>query len=81
MRKVVERTGELSTVSLRSTSESWGTVDKDAEEPLGMEVGYSTPQPKALMWCLRRALSVLTTSMSMMSKRTWISPSGELTAS
>lgn len=46
-----------------------------------MEVGYSTPQLKALMWCLRRALSALTTSMSMMSKRTWISPSGELTAS
>ena len=46
-----------------------------------MEVGYSTPQPKALMWCLGRALSVLTTSMSMMSKRTWISPSGELAAS
>lgn len=46
-----------------------------------MEVGYSTPQLKALMWCLRRALSALTTSMSTMSKRTWISPSGELPAS
>ena len=46
-----------------------------------MEVGYSTPQLKALMWCLRSALSALTTSMSMMSKRTWISPSDELTAS
>ena len=46
-----------------------------------MEVGYSTPQLKALIWCLRRALSALTTSMSMMSKRTRISPSGELTAS
>lgn len=43
-----------------------------------MEVGYSTPQLKALMWCLRSALSVLTTSMSMMSKRTWMSPSGVL---
>ena len=46
-----------------------------------MEVGCSTPQLKALMWCLRSALSALTTSMSMMSKRTSISPSGELTAS
>ena len=46
-----------------------------------MEVDYSTPQLKALMWCLRRALSALTTSMSMMSKRTWMSPSGELPAS
>ena len=46
-----------------------------------MEVGYSTPQLKALMWCLRSALSALTTSMSMMLKRTWISPSGELPAS
>lgn len=46
-----------------------------------MEVGYSTPQLKALMWCLRSALSVLTTSMSMMSKRTWMSPSGVLPAS
>ena len=46
-----------------------------------MEVGYSTPQLKAVMWCLRSALSALTTSMSMMSKRTRISPSGELTAS
>ena len=46
-----------------------------------MEVGYSTPQLKALMWCLRSALSVLTTSMSMMSKRTRMSPSGELPAS
>ena len=46
-----------------------------------MEVGYSTPQLKAVMWCLRRALSALTTSMSMMSKRTWISPSGVLPAS
>jgi len=46
-----------------------------------MEVGYSTPQLKAVMWCLRSALSALTTSMSMMSKRTWISPLGELPAS
>ena len=46
-----------------------------------MEVGYSTPQLKVLMQCLRRALSALTTHMSMMSKRTWISPSDELTAS
>ena len=46
-----------------------------------MEVGCSTPQLKALMWCLRSALSALTTSMSMLSKRTSISPSGELTAS
>lgn len=46
-----------------------------------MEVGCSTPQLKALMWCLRSALSALTTSMSMVSKRTCISPSGELTAS
>ncbi len=46
-----------------------------------MEVGCSTPQLKALMWCLRSALSALTTSMSMMSKRTSISPSGELPAS
>ena len=33
------------------------------------------------MWCLRSALSALTTSMSMMSKRTWTSPSGVLPAS
>ena len=33
------------------------------------------------MWCLRSVLSALTTSMSMMSKRTWISPLGELPAS
>lgn len=46
-----------------------------------MEVGYSTPQLKALMRCLRSALPALTTSMSMMSKRTWISPSGELPTS
>ena len=46
-----------------------------------MEVGYSTPQLKALMWYLRSALSALTTSMSMMSKRTWMSPSGVLPAS
>ena len=46
-----------------------------------MEVGCSTPQLKALTWCLRSALSALTTSMSMVSKRTCISPSGELTAS
>lgn len=46
-----------------------------------MEVGYSTPQLKALMWCLRSALSALTTSMSMMLKRTWMSPSGVLPAS
>lgn len=84
MRKVAERTEELSTTSSRPLSESWETTDKDAEEPLGviprgssappagtgMEVGYSTPQLKALMWCPRSALSVLTTSMSMMSKRT-----------
>ena len=36
VRKVAERTVELSTASSRSTSESWGTADKDEEEPLGM---------------------------------------------
>ena len=46
-----------------------------------MEVSCSTPQLKALIWCLRSALSVLATSVSMMPKRTWISPSGELAAS
>lgn len=46
-----------------------------------MEVGYSTPQLRAVMWCLRSALSALTTSMSMMSKWTWISSLGELPAS